>query len=100
MRRFLLVAVLALGCVPSLVQAAKVKVWHHHAATHFEKAHFSYAVSSSEGVLRLSRQLKPFTALEATHVWDLLEDKDGNLIAATGDEGKIYKISPDGQVSV
>jgi sugar lactone lactonase YvrE len=86
--------------VPTAGQAAKVKVWHHNTPTQFEKARLKHAVISNEGALRLSRQLKPLTALEATHVWDVVEDKAGNLFAATGDEGKIYKITPDGKASV
>ncbi|HMC66768.1 MAG TPA: hypothetical protein VKI65_17665, partial [Gemmataceae bacterium] len=81
-------------------QAAKVKVWHHSAPAQFEKARLKHAVISNEGAVRLSRQLKPLAALEATHVWDVVEDKSGNLFAATGDEGKIYKITPAGKVSV
>src|SRR6516164_11788285 len=101
MRRYSLigVAILVLA-VPASALAAKVKVWHHHSAAHYEKAQFKNAVISNEGVLRLSRQLKPLAALEATHVWDVVEDKSGNLFAATGDEGKIYKVSPEGKVSV
>ncbi len=55
---------------------------------------------SSEGALRLSRELKPLVGLDATRVWDIVEDKHGNLFAATGDEGKIYKVTPEGKVSV
>ena len=80
-------------------QAAKVKVWHQHTPAHYDKAQFKQAVVSSEGALRLSRQLKPLAGLDATHVWDVVEDKDGNLFVATGDEGKIYKVTPDGKVS-
>lgn len=86
--------------LPTAGLAAKVKVWHHSSAAQFEKARLKHAVISSEGALRLSRQLKPLAALEATHVWDVVEDKAGNLFAATGDEGKIYKVTPDGKVSV
>src|SRR5205823_4760751 len=86
--------------MPSLSQAAKVKVWHHNTPSHFDKAQFKQAVVSNEGVVRLSRQLKPLAGLDATHVWDLIEDKDGNLFVATGDEGKIFKISPEGKVTV
>ena len=32
-------------------------------------------------------------ASKATHVWDVVEDKHGNLFVATGDEGKIFKVS-------
>jgi len=81
-------------------QGAKVKVWDQHAPSHYEKAQFQQAVVSSEGVIRLGRRLKPFADLDAAHVWDLVEVKDGALFAAAGDEGKVYKISADGKTSV
>jgi hypothetical protein len=81
-------------------QAAKVKVWHHHSQSHYEKAKFKNMVVTSEGALRLSRQLKPFAGLDATHVWDVVEDKQGHLIVATGDAGKIYKVNPEGKVTL
>jgi len=93
----------AIGMVLTLPgggQAAKVKVWHHYAASHYEKARFKHAVITSEGVLKLSRQLRPLAAIQATHVWSVVEDREGNLFAATGDEGKIFKITPQGSVSV
>src|SRR5438552_7351673 len=99
-RHLLTAAAVVLLFVPAAAQAAKVKVWHHSTPAHFEKARLKHAVISSEGSLRLSRQLKPLATLEATHVWDVVEDKAGNLFAATGDEGKIYKVTPDGKVSV
>src|SRR5260370_3608077 len=86
--------------LPTAGLAAKVKVWHHSAPAQFEKARLKHAVLSNEGAVRLSRQLKPLAALEATHVWDVVEDKAGNLFAATRDEGKIYKVTPAGTVSV
>jgi hypothetical protein len=92
-------AVVAL-CLPALALGAKVKVWHHHDAGHYDKAQLRGAVVSSEGALRLSRQLRPLAGLDATHVWDVIEDGDGNLIVATGDEGKVFKVTPDGKASV
>ena len=86
--------------VPGLCPAAKVKVWHHHAPSHYDKAQFKHAVVSSEGALRLSREVKPLAGLDATHVWDVVEDRDGNLYVATGDEGKLYKVTADGKASV
>jgi hypothetical protein len=80
--------------------AAKVKVWHHCLPGHYDKAQLRGAVVSSEGTLRLSRQLQPLAELDATHVWDIIEDKHGNLFVATGDEGKIFKMTADGKVSV
>jgi hypothetical protein len=85
---------------PGLAQAAKVKFWHHANPGHYDKARFTGAVVSSAGALRLSRQLKPFASLDATHVWDIIEDKQGNLFVATGDDGKLYKVTPEGKVSI
>ncbi|HEV3261168.1 MAG TPA: hypothetical protein VG013_30225 [Gemmataceae bacterium] len=87
-------------CLLPSARAAKVKVWNHHTPSHYDKAHFEHAVISSEGTLRLSRRLKPLAQVDATHVWDVVEDRDGNLYVATGDEGKLYKVSPGGKVSV
>ena len=85
---------------PSLLPAAKVKVWHQHTPAQYDKAQLKEMVLSNEGVLRLSRQLRPLAGLDATHVWDMVEDRDGNLFVATGDEGKIYKVPAQGKPTV
>jgi hypothetical protein len=99
-RSFLAAMAAALLGIPGLCQAAKVKVWDQHAPAQYDKAQFRQAVVSSEGTLRLSRQLKPLAGIDAAHVWAVAEDRAGNLYAATGDEGKLFKIAPDGKVSV
>jgi hypothetical protein len=80
--------------------AAKVKVWHHATPASYDHARLKGAVVSSEGALRLSRQLKPLAGLDATHVWDVIEAADGSLLVATGDDGKVFKVTPDGKTSV
>jgi hypothetical protein len=85
-----------LAC-PSSLFAAKVKVWHQHAPGQYDKAQLKQTVVSSEGALRLSRQLRPLAGLDASHVWDMAEDRDGNLYVATGNEGKIYKVPAEGK---
>jgi len=97
-RFFILAALVFLSSSP--VDAAKVKVWQHNGQSHFEKAQFKQAVVSSEGVLRLSRHLKPLANVGAMHIWDVIEDKAGNLIVATGIEGKIFKVSVEGKVDL
>jgi hypothetical protein len=98
-RAFAIAAFGALIAAP-VCQAAKVKVWDQHAPSHYDKAQFQQTVVSSEGVIRLGRRLKLFADLDAAHVWALVEVKDGALFAAAGDEGKVYKITPDGKTSV
>lgn len=92
--------VLALAMLAPVVEAGKVKVWTHQGPAGFDKAQLTGTLVTSEGMVKLSRQLRPFADLDATHVWDLAEDKAGNLYAATGDEGKVYKVAADGKVSV
>lgn len=94
----LLLSLLVMSIPPA--SAAKVKVWHQHTHANYDKAKFHQAVVTSEGVLRLSRQVKPLAGLDAANVWDVVEDRQGNLYAGTGDEGKLYKIAPDGKPSV
>ncbi|MCI0457965.1 MAG: hypothetical protein L0Z62_13445 [Gemmataceae bacterium] len=101
-RTLLPTALLAPACLVLLTSAdaAKVKTWQHHSAAHHDRARFKHAVVSNEGTLRLSRQLKLLANLEAAHVWDVVEDRQGNLFVATGDEGKLYKVTPEGKVTV
>jgi hypothetical protein len=100
MVRFSLVPALLLTLSSATAEAGKVKVWHHHTPAQYDKAQFTQAVVSNEGAVRLSRQLQPLTSLDATHIWDVVEVRDGVLYAATGDEGKIFKITPDGKATV
>jgi hypothetical protein len=85
--------------LPGAALAGKVKVWHHQAATDYAHARFQQAVVSSEGTLRLSHRLRPLASLDAGHVWDVVEDGDGVLYAAT-DEGNVYRIAADGKPAV
>jgi hypothetical protein len=97
---FSLLGLVALHFLTGQAPAAKVKVWNHHSPSDYDKAQLKQAVVSNEGVLRLSQELKPFANLDAAHVWDVVEDREGNLYAATGDDGKVYKVTPAGKASV
>ena len=41
-----------------------------------------------------------FCSLPAAYIWDMAVDNDSNLFAATGNEGILFKISPDGVPAV
>ncbi len=92
-------ALMVLASAPPL-DAAKIKVWQQNSQSQFEKAQFKNAVISSEGTLRLSRKVKPLAGIDAMHVWDVIEDRAGNLVVATGTEGKIFKVAADGKVEL
>lgn len=92
--------VLVLVALVSPLEAGKVKTWYHHGSGDYDKAKLKQSVVSNQGVIRLSRQLRPLAKLDAAHVWDVVEDSDGNLVVATGDEGKLYQVKPDGSSKV
>lgn len=80
------------------IEAGKVKTWQTSASANYDKAKFRDAVVSNEGVIRLSKQLRPLASLDAAHVWDVVETAGGDLIAATGDSGKVFLITANGDV--
>jgi sugar lactone lactonase YvrE len=80
--------------------AGKVDTWRQNSTADFDKGKYHRTVATDRGQIRLSRELKPWSDLSAAFVWDLAHDKDGNLYAATGEEGKIIKVTPDGKSSV
>lgn len=83
------------------LQAAKLKTWQVNTSAAYVGARFDHTVVSNQGTIRLARLLKPVTAshIDATHIWDMVEDKEGNLILATGSEGKLIKLTPAGAVT-
>jgi outer membrane protein assembly factor BamB len=93
-RLFPVVIAVWLGVTASS-DAAKVKVWNPRTQASFDKAKFAKAVVSSEGVVSLSRILKPLANPGAANIWALAETKDGILYAASGDEGKIFRVEGD-----
>jgi hypothetical protein len=98
--RITLLSLLVSACFASPLHAGKVKVWRHNTPAAHDKARFEQTVVTSEGVVRLGRQLKPLAELPVSHVWSVIEDRDGKLLVATGDGGRVYQVAADGAVSV
>ena len=70
---------------------AKLETWRTEGATAFGKAKRDGVVVSDAGKVRLGQSLKSLGTLDATRVWDLLKAPSGELFAATGDEGKVFR---------
>jgi hypothetical protein len=98
--RTVFLAVLFVGFAASPGIAGKVKLWQTAAPADYDHAALRATAIGSEGTVRLARRLTPLPGIDAAHVWDVVEDNAGNLFAATGDEGKVFKITPAGGVSV
>src|SRR5437764_13886750 len=83
---------LAFVLCPSL-DAGRVKVWHHHRPADHESAQRKGVVQSDSGSLRLSRRLSTLAKLDCNHVWSVVETPSGTLYAATGEEGKLFRVA-------
>ena len=68
LRKLLLASFILAGLSVSSADAGKVKVWNHYSQGHYDKAELKGAVVSSEGTLRLSRQLRPLAFHDRPHL--------------------------------
>ena len=60
----------------------------------FAKAHRDGVVISDNGRVRLGHALAPLGAIGVERVWDLARTREGILLAATGDCGKVLGREP------
>ncbi len=66
----------------------------------FKKGKVEGVSISSQGILGLAPSLEKLADLEAPYVWTAVKDSAGNLYVGTGNEGKVFRISPQGDTSV
>ena len=79
--------------------AVKTSLWQQQHHADFEAGKPKDLSLTSNGDVTLSPKIESFTKLKETQVWALVEDSAGNLYVGTGNEGKIYKISADGDTA-
>ncbi len=83
----------------SLASAVTTSLWEQHQRTHFEAGEIKDISVTSKGDASLSFKIDGFSKIDEARIWALAEDSEGNVYAGTGNEGKIYKISADGNTS-
>jgi hypothetical protein len=79
----------------SIAVAAKVETWRQETAGAFAKGKKERVVISDTGRVRLGQSLAPVGSLATARVWDLARDARGGVYAATGDEGKVFRLEGD-----
>ncbi len=82
-----------------VASAVKTSLWEQQHRADFDSGKPKDLSLTSTGDVTLSRKIDAFTKMKETQVWALVEDSAGNLYAGTGNEGKIYKISADGDTA-
>ena len=77
------------------------RIWEQQHQKDFESGKLENVSLSSKGELMLTPKLDTFFEdTKEIYVWCLAEDSKGNIYAGTGNKGKIYRITPDGESSL
>ena len=93
--------VLSLSICLTKVDAIKTKIWEQKSVEAFQAGTAKSVSVSSAGEIVLHRKLETvFEKGDEVFIWCLAEDSAGNIYAGTGNGGKIYHITPEGESSL
>jgi hypothetical protein len=92
-RRMLVVGLVGLvsGLATERPGLARLDTWREDSAAAFAKGRREGVVVSDSGHVRLGHALRPLGTLDCARVWDLARGPQGEIYAATGDEGKVFR---------
>ncbi len=93
--------VVSLSCaVPA--NSTQTEIWETSSFDEFRHGELENISLTSTGEIILAPQSDQVLSLKEQDlfVWALAEDSKGNLYAGTGEQGRIFKITPDGEVSL
>ena len=73
-----------------------LKTWEQDDADAFRRGRAEGVVITDRGRLLLGHPIEATAPLEAARVWDLAVDAEGDVWAATGDHGRVYRMAAGG----
>jgi sugar lactone lactonase YvrE len=79
--------------------AATTTDWQTAGFTDFLKGHLSGLSLSVDGTLQLGPSVRWTAALNQPAFWSMVLAPDGGVYAATGHQGKVFRITPDGKAT-
>ncbi|MBU1628130.1 hypothetical protein KKB18_12250, partial [bacterium] len=91
---FLLSALLLI--LPSSLFCVSSEFFEAKTTKDFEKGEFENIAMQNDGKLLLGPEYSEKVDLDEPYVWCLVSNKNGEIFAGTGDEGKVYKIDSKG----
>ena len=86
--------------VPCAAMASSTTVWEMGSWSDFIRGRFQGVSLSREGRLSLAPQVETVFNSDQPVIWAVAEAPDGTLYAATGNRGRVYRISRDGASSL
>ncbi len=83
-------------------ESTQTTLWTTSTFDEFQQGKLDRTALTKSGEVLLSPETKAIMTLQEDDllIWTLIEDLQGNIYAGTGDEGKIFKITPAGDVSL
>ena len=85
---------------PLTALGVSTSIWEQKTKEDFEAGKPKNVSIFSKGEVSLSLKLNTYVETEEAYIWCLAEDSQGNVYAGTGNEGRIFKIAPDGTLSL
>jgi sugar lactone lactonase YvrE len=80
--------------------AQGTRTWEQSKFDEFEKGTAKGVAIRSDGYLELAPSFKPLATTQSTYLWAIASDDRGDVFAAAGAPSRVYRITPDGSVSV
>ncbi len=93
----LIVSVLLLS---TFAFAQGTRTWQQSKFDEFEKGSPKGVAIKSNGLLELAPEFRPLATTQSTFLWSIASDEAGNVFAAAGAPSRVYRVTPDGKVSV
>ena len=90
----------ALGALSLAASAATSTVWEVNGFTDFLKGRLVNLSLTADGILQPGPSVRWSTPLDQPALWSIVAAPAGNIFAATGHSGKVYRVSPDGKSSL
>jgi len=80
--------------------AQSTHTWEQSKFDEFEKGTPKGVAVRSDGHLELAPSLRPLATTQSTFVWAVASNDRGDVFAAAGAPSRVYRITPEGNVSV
>jgi len=97
--RKLCILLIAIG-LPIAVIAEGTRTWQQSKFDEFEKGTAKGVAIGSEGWLELAPAFTPLATTPSTYIWTITADGAGNAYLAAGAPARVYRVTPEGQVSI
>lgn len=97
MRRLCVLTLILCG---TAAQAATPRFAEFHTYASLEKGRLVGVTLTPRGELTLAPVVKKLADLGEPLVWSMVADRRGNLYVGTGNDGKVFRIGPDGELSL